>query len=140
MIVRIGFVLARGAPALAMFTLPFRLRLGGPLGSGQQWMSWVHIDDVVEVFDRAIEDGRLVGAVNAVSPEPAREQAVASAIGAALGRRSWLHVPALAVRLAMGEASVLALGSRRIVPTRALELGYTFHWTDLRAAARDVLG
>jgi uncharacterized protein len=139
-IVRIGFVLARGAPALEIYALPFRLGLGGPVGSGRQWMSWIHLDDVVALFRMAIDDDRVAGAMNAVSPRPAREGDVATAIGAALGRRSWLPIPAPLIRLAMGESSVLPLGSRRVVPRRALELGYRFRWTELEPAIREVLG
>jgi len=138
-IVRIGFVLARGAPAVAVYALPFRFHLGGPLGSGRQWMSWVHLDDVVGLARLAIDDERIDGPLNAVSPEPARQSEVAAAIGSATHRRSWLRIPAPLIRLAMGEAAILPLGSRRILPARALELGYRFRWTDLGPAIADVL-
>ena len=136
---RIGFVLAADAAVLRLFALPFRLGLGGPLGSGRQWMSWVHVDDVVGLLSLAVDDERVHGPLNVVSPSPAPEQAVAEAIAAALGRRSWLRVPAWAIRLAMGGASVLALGSRRVLPARALELGYVFRWSGLVSAVRSVL-
>ncbi len=139
-IARIGFVLAPDARALDLFVLPFRLHLGGPLGSGRQWMSWVHIDDVVALLVELLDDDGYRGPVNVVSPEPVREAELAASLGAALGRRSWLRVPAVAIRFAMGEASILALGSRRIVPARALERGHAFRWTNLRAALADVLG
>lgn len=138
-LVRIGFVLARKAAALRVYALPFRFGLGGPLGSGRQWMSWIHIDDVVALLRLAIDDDRVTGAMNAVSPEPARQADVARAIGTALGRRSWLPMPARLLRTGMGEAAVLPLGSRRILPARARDLGYGFEWTDLVAALRDVL-
>lgn len=138
-IVRIGFVLARGAPALGIYALPFRMRLGGPIGSGRQWISWIHLDDVVALLRMAIDDERIIGAINAVSPQPAREGDVATAIGRALGRRSWLPIPAPLIRFAMGESAVLPLGSRRVVPRRALELGYRFRWTDLDPAIAEVL-
>lgn len=139
-ITRIGFVLAADNMTMRLFALPFRIGLGGPLASGRQWMSWVHVDDVVGLVTLAIDDARAHGPLNAVSPAPVRETGVAAAIGLALGRRSWLHVPAALIRLVMRDASILALGSRRIVPSRALELGYQFRWTDLRAAIADVLG
>ncbi|HXI81041.1 MAG TPA: TIGR01777 family oxidoreductase [Verrucomicrobiae bacterium] len=139
-VVRIGFVLGRGAKGLGPVVLPFRIRLGGPLGTGRQWMSWIHVDDVVGLLQLAIDDDRVEGPINAVSPEPAREADVARAIGKALGRTSWLRVPAVVIRLVMGEAAILALGSRRIAPARALELGYRFAWTDLPGAIRDALG
>jgi uncharacterized protein len=138
-IVRNGFVIGPDATALQLLVLPFRLHLGGPLGTGRQWMSWVHVDDVVGIMRTAIDDQRATGPYNAVSPEPAREAEVAAAIGAALGRQSWLRVPALPIRLMLGEVSVLVLGSVRAVPARTLELGYGFRWTDLRSAMTDVL-
>jgi uncharacterized protein (TIGR01777 family) len=139
-IVRIGFVLARNGPALAVYAMPFRVHLGGPLGDGLQWISWVHVDDVVALLRLAIDDERVAGPINAVNPEPVRERDLARAIGRTLGRRSWLPVPEPIVRLAMGESAVLPLGSRRVVPGRALALGFRFGWTDLDAALADVLG
>jgi uncharacterized protein (TIGR01777 family) len=138
-VVRIGFVLAPEAKALRLFALPFRLHLGGPLGSGRQWMSWIHVDDVVGLLTLAIDDRQLGGPINAVSPEPARERDVAAALATALHRRSWLAVPAPLIRLVMGQASVLPLGSRRIVPARAVERGYRFRWVDLRSAIEDAV-
>lgn len=139
-LVRIGFVLARDAASLGLYALPFRLGLGGPLGDGRQWMSWIHVDDLVRLVQFAIDDERVDGVLNAVSPEPARQAEVATAIGAALGRRSWLRVPAVLIRAAMGGQSVLPLGSRRILPGVALRLGFRFRWTDLEAAMADALG
>jgi uncharacterized protein len=138
-IVRNGFVIGRDAKALGLLVLPFRLHLGGPIGSGRQWMSWVHVDDVTGIMRIAIDGESIKGPINAVSPEPAREAEVAAAIGAALGRRSWLRAPALPIRLALGEVSVLILGSVRAIPARALDLGYEFRWADLRMAMTDVL-
>jgi uncharacterized protein (TIGR01777 family) len=138
-ILRIGFVLAPDATVLRLYALPFRLGLGGPLGTGQQWMSWIHVDDLVGLFLLALDDPRVDGIVNAVAPQPAREADVAAAIGGALGRRSWLPVPAFLIRLAMGESSILALGSRRIVPARALELGYVHRRPELSAAVAAIL-
>lgn len=139
-IARIGFVLARDATVMRLFALPFRFCLGGPLGTGRQWFSWIHVDDVVGLLMLAIDDPRVEGAINVVSPEPVHEADVAAAIGAALSRPSWLRTPAWLIRLVMRESSILALGSRRVVPVRALELGYRFRWSDLHAAMADVHG
>jgi uncharacterized protein (TIGR01777 family) len=138
-IVRNGFVIGPDAAALQLLVLPFRLHVGGRLGSGRQWMSWVHVDDVVGIMQLAIDDPGVTGPINAVSPEPIHEADMADAIGAALGRRSWLPVPALPIRLALGEVSVLVLGSVRAIPARADALGFRHRWTDLRAAVTDVL-
>jgi uncharacterized protein len=138
-IVRNGFVIGPDAKALELLVLPFRLHVGGRLGSGRQWMSWVHVDDVVGIMTMAIDTPEARGPFNAVSPEPVHEADVAAAIGRALGRRSWLHVPSLPIRLVLRDVSVLILGSVRAIPTRASALGYRFRWTDLDAAMRDVL-
>jgi len=138
-IARNGFVLGPDAKALQLLVLPFRLRVGGALGSGRQWMSWVHVDDVVGIMQMAIDDERATGPINAVSPEPIHEADIAEAIGEALGRRPWLAVPSLPIRLALGDVSVLVLGSVRAIPARAAELGYRHRWTDLKSAMRDVL-
>ena len=138
-IVRNGFVIGPDAKALELLVLPFRLHVGGRLGSGRQWMSWVHVDDVVGIMTMAIDATEASGPFNAVSPEPVHEADVAAAIGRALGRRSWLTVPALPIRLVLRDVSVLILGSVRAIPTRAAALGYRFRWTDLDAAMRDVL-
>ncbi len=138
-IVRNGFVIGPGAKALQLLALPFRLHLGGTLGSGRQWMSWVHIDDVVGIMTMAVDDERARGPFNAVSPEPVHEADVAGVIGDVLGRRSWLPVPAPFIRLAMGEVSTLVLGTVRAVPVRAIELGYRFRWMELRPAMEDAL-
>lgn len=139
-ILRIGFVLARDASALRLYALPFRLGLGGPIGHGRQWMSWIHVDDVARIVLAAIDDDALDGIVNAVGPVPARQADIAAAIGAALGRRSWLRVPAVLVRLVMRSQAILPLGSRRIVPARLLERGFAFRWPDLAPAMADALG
>jgi uncharacterized protein (TIGR01777 family) len=136
---RIGFVLASDAASLGIYALPFRLGLGGPLGDGRQWMSWIHVDDLVALVRFVLDEPRAAGIVNAVGPAPARQADVAAAIGAALGRCSWLRVPAWLLRLAMRSQAILPLGSRRIAPARAVELGFRFAWVDLRAAMADVL-
>ena len=86
----------------------------------------MHLDDVVGLYRLAIADDRVVGALNVASPEPCRQREFAAALGRALGRPSWLPVPAFAIRLALRGQATLALGSRRVVPARALELGYRF--------------
>ncbi|HET7703526.1 MAG TPA: TIGR01777 family oxidoreductase [Candidatus Limnocylindrales bacterium] len=139
-ILRIGFVLAPGGSALRLYALPFRIGLGGPIGDGRQWMSWIHVADVARITLEAMDDDSLEGIVNAVAPEPARQAEIAAAIGEALGRRSWLRVPAALVRLTMRSQAILPLGSRRIVPARLLERGFAFRWPDLGPAMADALG
>ncbi len=135
-ILRIGFVIAPGGPIMRLFALPFRVGLGGPLGSGRQWFSWVHLDDVVGLTRAALADARYDGPINVTGPTPVHQSDLAAAIGRALHRPARFRTPAWLIRLVMGDVSTLALGSRRVVPARALELGYRFRWTDLDAALR----
>ena len=139
-ILRTGFVIGRGTELMRLFALPFRLGLGGPLGNGRQWMSWIHRDDVIGLMRTAIADPRYRGVINGVSPAPVREADLAKAIGRTLHRPSWLPVPAPLIRFAMREESVLALGSRRVLPARATELGYRYLHPDLDEALAEALG
>ncbi len=139
-IVRQAFVLAAEAPVLALLALPFRLFLGGRLGSGRQWFSWIHVSDLVALYRYVIDHPDLDGILVAAAPTPCRNAELAAALGRALGRPSWLAAPGWAIRLALGEESTLVLGSRRAVPARARALGFDFRYPDLDGALRDVLG
>jgi uncharacterized protein (TIGR01777 family) len=117
---------------------PFSLGLGGRIGSGTQWMSWVSLHDLVALLVRALHDDALRGPINATAPEPVTNAAFTAALGRALGRPAVIPVPALAIRLALGEmAEVMLLGGQRVVPRALLGLGFAFaHPTiDLALAA-----
>ena len=137
--VRTSFVLARGNALLQLLALPTRLFVGGPIGSGDQWFSWIHIDDLVTIYRAALDDPGLAGPINATAPEPCRQRDVAAALGRILHRPAFFRTPAWVVRLAMREASTLILGSRRVVPTRLLARAMTFRYVDIEAALRDAL-
>jgi uncharacterized protein (TIGR01777 family) len=122
---RTGMVLGPGG-ALARMTTPFRLFAGGPIGSGRQWVSWIHRDDAVRAFAAAVGDDRYAGTINLVT-DSVRNADFARALGAALGRPSWLPVPAFALRAALGEFADYVLHGRRAVPARLRALGFT--WT-----------
>jgi uncharacterized protein (TIGR01777 family) len=134
--VRIGFVLGRDGGALPLLRRIFGLGLGGRLGSGRQWMSLVHVADVVGLMayllDDLLEDGVAAGAAfNAVGPEPVRNADFTRALGQALGRPAVLPAPAFALRALLGEMSQLMLMSERVVPERTLEIGYQFAYPTL---------
>ena len=131
---RFGVVLSRAGGALPVLTRAFRLGLGGRIGSGQQWFSWVHLDDAVALGLRALEDARLGGPLNVVSPEPVRNADFTRAVARALRRPALLPAPAFAVRLALRELSAELLGSRRVLPARAQELGHHFGHPNLPSA------
>lgn len=122
---RTGMVLGPGG-ALAKLAAPFRLFVGGPIGSGRQWVPWIHRDDAVRAFAAAVADDRYTGPINLVT-DSVRNADFARALGAALGRPSWLPVPGFAVRAALGELAEYALHGRRVVPARLRALGFT--WT-----------
>ena len=128
---RISLVVDRGAPSLRLLALPFRAFVGGVIGSGRQWVSWIDIDDVVQLIVLALESDKIQGPLNLAAPDPRPQADFARALGAALHRPSWFRTPAWMVGLALGEESILALGSRRVWPARALAVGYRFAWPNL---------
>jgi len=137
---RIALVLARRGGALERMLLPFRFGMGGPIGGGRQWWSWIHVADVVGLIRHAIARSELHGAINACAPNPVRQAEFAAVLGRVLGRPASVPTPGFAVRAALGEFATELLASRRLVPVRALESGYRFQFPQLEAALRDLLG
>jgi len=137
--VRTGIVLARDGGALPQLARPFRLFAGGPIGKGEFWQSWIHLDDEVGLLRLALEDERLAGPLDATAPAPVRNREMARALGRVLGRPSFLATPPLAVRAALGEMAEVVLSSERVLPRKALALGYAFRWPELEPALRDLL-
>ena len=140
-LLRFGIVLSPAGGALKRMLPPFRLGLGGPLGSGRQYMSWVAIDDLLGAIHHAMMTEALAGPVNATAPQPVTGRAFATVLGRVLDRPALLPVPALALRLALGEmADVAVLSSTRVLPVRLQESGYHFRYPDLEGALRYLLG
>jgi uncharacterized protein (TIGR01777 family) len=138
---RLGIVLARQGGALAKMLPVFRLGLGGRLGSGQQYWSWITLEDVVRVVDLALLDDRLSGAVNTVAPEAVTNAGFTAALSRALHRPAFLPVPALLVRAAFGEmGQETVLASARVRPARLLDAGFEYRFPDLGTAFRHLLG
>jgi hypothetical protein len=123
---RIGLVLDRSGGALPMMALPVRFGLGAVLGTGAQWMSWIARDDLIRMIVSAIDDKRWQGPINAVAPEPMRHADFQYALARTLGRPLWLRAPSLLVRAVLGEMSSIFLFSHRVVPAKALALGFAF--------------
>ena len=139
-LVRTGLVLDRDEGALPRMLLPFRFFAGGRIGSGQQFISWIHRDDWVSLVRWAILRREIDGALNATAPSPARNAEFARSLGRALGRPSAAPTPAFAVKLALGEmAESLLLSSQRVVPAKATAHGFQFAFPDLDSALLDVL-
>lgn len=139
--IRFGIVLSPKGGALAKMLTPFRLGLGGRIGSGQQWLSWITLDDAIGSIYHAISTETLRGPVNAVAPNPVRNQDFTKTLGRVLGRPTVFPMPGFMARLAFGEmANDLLLGSARVVPRALLDSGYGFLQGDLEKALRHLLG
>ncbi len=140
---RFGVVLGRDArgPAGALTKLVplFRAGVGGPIGSGKQWMAWIHVNDLTRLLVDALENPSRQGVYNAVSPNPQRNEDFSRALGRALGRPSLFKTPALAVKVALGEMACIVLDSTRVLPKRLLDGGFSFEHSDLEGALREIL-
>jgi uncharacterized protein (TIGR01777 family) len=133
---RTGVVIARESEVLRRQLLPFKLGLGGPVGGGDQWWSWVHIDDVTGLIIFALTDSDLHGPVNAVAPHAVRQRDFAHALGRVLGRPTVLPTPGFALKLMMGESAALALGGQHAIPAAATAAGYEFEYGNIDDALR----
>jgi uncharacterized protein len=137
---RFGVVLARSGGALAKMLTPFRLGMGGNLGSGRQWWSWVALDDVIGAIEHILKTDALEGPVNVVSPNPVTNREFTKSLAALLSRPAVFPMPAFAARMALGEmAAELLLSSQRVDPAALRSSGYRFQHTDLRPALEAVL-
>lgn len=137
---RIGIVLGREGGALAKMLLPFRAGLGGPFGSGRQYMPWIHADDLVAIAVAALTDERYRGPLNATAPAPVTSREFARALGRVLHRPAALPVPSFFLRAVLGEAGQVLLCSQRAVPRRLQELGFVFRFHNLDSALTDIVG
>jgi uncharacterized protein len=138
---RTGLVLAPEGGALGRMLLPFKAGVGGVLGSGRQFMSWIAIDDLLDVIQLAMTAASLAGPVNAVAPEPVTNREFTKTLGRVLGRPTLVPAPAFALRLAFGElADATLLASTRVRPSRLLAAGHRFRFPDLERALRHLLG
>ena len=138
-IIRSGVVLSPESPALKPMLLQFRLFLGGPIGTGKQWFSWIHVQDEAAAIRFLIEQETAHGPFNLVAPHPVTNADLARALGRVLGRPSFLPVPGFAMRLAFGEVADLLLTGQRANPQRLVNLGFSFRFPEVEEALRDLL-
>ena len=137
---RFGVILSRDGGALPMMLMPFKFGLGGRLGSGEQWMSWIALDDAMAIVCAAISNEGFAGALNVVAPSPVRNSEFTRITASVLDRPAVFAAPAFALRLALGEmADALLLASQRVVPERLTALGYQFRFPEFESALRAVL-
>ena len=137
-LIRTGLVLSADGGFLSRLLLPFKLGLGGPIGSGRQWMPWIHINDQIALIDFLLNQKDARGPYNACAPKPVRNREFAKTLGSVLHRPTIVPVPTLVLRVGLGELSLLLLGGQRATPARLLAAGFTFQFTDLRAALDDL--
>lgn len=138
---RTGLVLSRAGGILPLIALPFRFFVGGRLGSGKQWMSWVHLADEVEAIRLLMTNPQARGVYNLVAPNPVRNAELTRLLGKVMHRPAFFVAPAFALKLVFGEmAELLLLGGQRVAPTRLTQLGYQFRFPTLEAALEDLYG
>lgn len=137
-LVRTGLVLASQGGFLKRLALPFKLGLGGPIGSGRQWMPWVHIDDQIALIDFLLHQTQCRGPYNACAPEPVRNREFARQLGRALHRPAFLPLPSLLLKAGLGELSGLLLGGQRARPVALQAAGFNFRYSELSAALTEL--
>lgn len=126
--------------ALARMMTPFRFYIGGPLGTGAQWMSWIHIKDLTRLIRFAAENENINGPVNATAPEPVKMKEFCKVLGQVMGRPSWLPVPGFLLKVVLGEMSDMLLNSQRILPKKILKEGFLFQFSATKTALKDIIG
>lgn len=138
-LLRFGVVLAKDGGALGKMLLPYKLFAGGTIGSGQQWLSWVHIDDAVKIIRFAIKNEQIIGPINITAPNPKQMKNFGKTLATVLNRPHWLPAPSLALKLLLGEMSMLVLQGQKAIPKKAEESGYQFQFPELDAALKNLL-
>jgi uncharacterized protein len=136
--VRVGVVLDRDGGALAKMLPPFKMCAGGPVGSGKQWLAWIHHEDIVGLFVAALHNPEYRGALNGTAPNPVTNKEFAKALGKSLHKPSLVWTPGFALRLLLGEAAYVITTGQRVLPKKALSLGYSFKYPTLDAALAEI--
>lgn len=137
-ITRFGTVLESDGGALPKMARPFRFFLGGPIGSGKQWFSWTHREDLIGIIKYVLENKAISGPINVTAPQPVTNKEFSSAIGRALGRPSWLPVPGFVLKIAFGELGSVLLTGQRVMPEKISKAGYQFKYPDVDRALRAI--
>lgn len=138
-LLRTGIVLAKDGGALKQMLTPFKMFVGGPVGDGKQWMSWIHIDDEVGLILYALDNAGVNGPLNATAPKPVTNRDFATALGKTLGRPSFMPTPGFMLGFMLGESAQIVTSGQRVLPRKAIDTGYQFKFTDVEAALRDLL-
>jgi uncharacterized protein (TIGR01777 family) len=137
---RVGVVLNRKGGAFPLMAMPYRLFGGGRIGNGKQWLSWIHLEDMVRLIIFCLDHDEISGPVNACAPEPATNDEFGRALGKTMGRPHWFPVPAFVMRTLFGEMSTLLLDGQRAIPQKALDHGFQFRYGTLAGAMQQLVG
>ncbi|PSN19809.1 TIGR01777 family protein, partial [filamentous cyanobacterium CCP5] len=137
-ILRFGIVLGMGGAVAKMLT-PFRMFAGGPIGSGRQWFSWIHRDDLVNLFIKALTDTKMKGIYNATAPNPVRMEEFCQTLGEVLHRPSWLPVPDFVLETLLGDGAQVVLEGQQVLPKRTQETDFTYQHPQVKEALADIL-
>ncbi|KAI3885901.1 hypothetical protein MKX03_002988 [Papaver bracteatum] len=138
-LIRIGVVLGKDGGALAKMIPLFMMFAGGPIGTGKQWFSWIHLDDIVNLIYEALSNPSYEGVINGTAPNPVRLTEMCEQLGNSLGRPSWLPVPEFALKAVLGEGASVVLEGQRVIPARAKELGFSFKYPYVKDALKAVV-
>ncbi|MFN6464134.1 MAG: TIGR01777 family oxidoreductase [Nostoc sp. DedVER02] len=137
-ILRFGIVLGNGG-ALGKMIPPFKLFAGGPIGSGRQWFSWIHVDDVINLIVQALTKPEIEGVYNATAPNPVRMADLSQTLGQVMNRPSWLPVPGFAIEALLGDGAIVVLEGQQVLPKRTVETGFEYKYPNLQSALRQIL-
>ena len=137
-IIRVGIVLGMGG-AIAKMLTPFRLYAGGPIGSGQQWFSWIHRDDLVSLLIKALTDSQLQGIYNGTAPHPVRMNELSDTLGKVMNRPSWLPVPEIVIEALLGDGAIVVLEGQKVLPERTQATGFTYQYPKVEGALREIV-
>jgi uncharacterized protein (TIGR01777 family) len=137
-ILRLGIVLGMGG-ALAKMLPPFKLFAGGPIGTGKQWFSWVHREDVVDLILYALQNPQVEGVLNATAPNPVRMNELCQTLGEVLQRPSWLPVPSFALEMLLGDGAKVVLEGQKVLPKQTLASGFQYQYPTLKLALEEIL-
>jgi uncharacterized protein (TIGR01777 family) len=138
-ILRLGIVLGNNGGALAKMIPAFKLFMGGPIGSGDQWFSWIHLDDLVGMILQALSNSELSGTFNATAPQPVKMSDLCHQLGEVMGRPSWMPVPGFVLEAMLGDGAMVVLEGQRVLPKAWLERGFQFQYPELKPALQSFL-
>jgi uncharacterized protein (TIGR01777 family) len=139
-LLRTGVVLGKNGGALQKMLPPFKLGLGGKIGTGKQWMSWIHLDDLIGIIDYCIKHGNLNGPINSTAPNPITNSLFTEVLGKSLGRPTMFHIPSIVIKLLMGEmGKELLLAGNKVLPLKIENAGFQFKYEHIEKALSDIL-